>query len=112
MRALRVALRLTADGHLVTVEVGVECRTNERMKLDRLAFDQYWLERLDTEAMQRRCTVQHDRMLANDFFENIPDFSALALDKAFGRLDRRRFATQLQLREDERLEQLERHLLR
>jgi hypothetical protein len=28
------------DSHLVTVEVGVECRADERVQLDRLTFDQ------------------------------------------------------------------------
>ncbi|KFB72911.1 MAG: hypothetical protein AW09_001872 [Candidatus Accumulibacter phosphatis] len=37
--------------HLVTVEVGVECRANQRMQLDRLAFDQRRLEGLDAETV-------------------------------------------------------------
>src|SRR5210317_2404599 len=51
-------------------------------------------------------------MLTNDFLEDIPDFRSFALHEALRRLDRGRFAAQLQLREDERLEELERHLLR
>ncbi len=35
-------------GHLVTVEVGVERRTNERMDLERAAFNQSRLECLNT----------------------------------------------------------------
>ena len=68
-------------GHLVTVEVSVERGTDERMQLDGLTLDQHRLERLDAETVQRRCAVQHDRVLANDFFEDIPDFGALALDE-------------------------------
>ena len=79
-------------GHLVTVEVGVECRTNERMQLDSLAFDEDRLERLDAETVQGRCTVQHDRVLADDLLENIPDLRSLALDEALGCLDGRRLA--------------------
>jgi hypothetical protein len=45
-------------GHLVAVEVGVEGRADQRVKLDRLAFDQHGLERLDAEAVQRRRAVQ------------------------------------------------------
>jgi len=41
-------------GHLVAVEIGIECRAHQRMQLDRLAFDQHRLERLDAQAMQRR----------------------------------------------------------
>src|SRR3546814_15819639 len=42
------------DGHLVAVEVGVEGRAHQRVKLDLLAFDQHWLERLDAETVKRR----------------------------------------------------------
>src|SRR6185295_5529869 len=97
--------------HLVTVEVGVERRADERMQLDRLAFDEHGLERLDAEAVQRGLAVQENRMLADDFLEDVPDFRAFALDQALRGLDGRRVATDLQLLEDERLEELERHLL-
>ena len=64
-------------GHLVTIEVGIERRTYEWVQLDSLAFDQDRLECLNAESMQRRGTVQHDRVLANHFFKNIPDFRDL-----------------------------------
>ena len=99
-------------GHLVTVEVGVERRADERMQLDGLAFDEHRLERLDAQAMQRRRAVQQHRMFADDFFEDVPDFRTFTLDQALGGLDGRRVATDLQLLEDEGLEELERHLLR
>src|SRR5688572_32195009 len=51
-------------------------------------------------------------MLADDLLEDVPDLGTLALDQALRGLDRRRLAAQLQLREDERLEELERELLR
>ena len=38
-------------GHLVTVEVGIERRTNKRMQLDRLAFDQHRLKGLNAKTM-------------------------------------------------------------
>ena len=44
--------------HLVTIEVGVECRTYERVKLDCLSFDKFWLECLNTKTVQRRSTVK------------------------------------------------------
>src|SRR5688572_22891896 len=62
--------------------------------------------------MQRRRAVQQNRMFADDFFEDVPDFRTFTLDQALGGLDGRRVATDLQLLEDEGLEQLERHLLR
>ena len=52
----RLELRLERQGHvhghLVAVEVGVEGGADQRMKLDRLAFDEDRLERLDAEAVQ------------------------------------------------------------
>jgi len=46
------------DGHLVAVEVGVERMTDERVHLDRLAFDEHRLESLDAQAVERRRAVQ------------------------------------------------------
>ena len=83
--------------HLVAVEVGVERGAHQRMQLDRLAFDQYRLERLDAEAVQRGRAVQHDRMLADHLLEDVPDFRALSLHQPLGGLDGRRQAAQLQL---------------
>ena len=65
--------------HLVTVEVGVECRAHQRMQLDRLAFDQDRLESLDTQTVQRRRAVQHHRMLAYHLFEDVPHDRALPI---------------------------------
>src|SRR6202035_818836 len=91
---------------------GVEGGADERMKLDRLALDQDRLERLDAEAVERRRAGQQNRVLADHLFENVPDLRSLFLDHALGRLDRAGEAVELELRIDERLEQLERHLLR
>jgi hypothetical protein len=60
-------------GHLVTVEVGVEGRADQRVQLDGLAFDQDRLEGLDAQTVQRRRAVQHDRVFLDDFFEDVPD---------------------------------------
>ncbi len=51
---LRFERQRDVHGHLVAVEVGVEGGADQRMKLDRLAFDQHRLERLDAEAVERR----------------------------------------------------------
>ena len=45
------------NGHLVSVEVGVEGSADQRMKLDGLTFYQHRLERLDTQTVQRRRAV-------------------------------------------------------
>ena len=97
--------------HLVAVEVGVERGAHQRMELDRLALDQHRLERLDAKAVQRRRAVQQHRMLADHLLEDVPHLGALLFDHAFGRLDGGRHAVELELRVNERLEQLERHLL-
>src|SRR6185437_7786972 len=108
---LRLDRQRHVNSHLVAVEVGVECRTDQRMQLDRLAFDQLRLERLDAETMQGRRTVQQHRMLADHLFDDVPHLRFFALDQLLRRLDGGGFATRLQLGEDERLEQLQRHLL-
>ena len=109
---LRLDRQRNVHGHLVAVEVGVERRADERMQLDRLALDQHWLERLDAQAVQRRRAVQQDRVLLDDLLEDVPDHRRAGLDFLLRRLDRRRDAHGLEAREDERLEQLERHQLR
>ena len=100
------------DGHLVAVEVGVEGRADERVQLDRLALDQHRLERLDAEAVQRRRAVQQHRVFADHLVEDVPDLGAFLFHELLGLLDRRRQALGFQPRVDERLEELERHLLR
>ena len=70
---LRFERQRHVHGHLVAVEVGVERRADERMQLDRLAFDQHRLERLDAQTVQRRRAVQQHRMLTDHLFEDIPD---------------------------------------
>ena len=99
-------------GHLVAVEVGVEGRADQRMQLDGLALDEGRLERLDAQTMQRRRAVEQHGMLANDLVEHVPDLALLLLDELLGLLDGGSLAHGLQPRVDERLEQLERHLLR
>src|SRR5690606_25431059 len=68
------------NSHLVTVEVGVVRGANQRVQLDGLAFDQYRLERLNTQTVQGRRTVQQYRVFADDFGENVPDLGQFALD--------------------------------
>ena len=97
-------------GHLVAVEVGVEGRADQRMQLNGLALDERRLERLDAQAMQRRRTIEQHGVLA-DAVEHVPNLALLLLDEFLGLLDGGRLAHGLQPRVDERLEQLERHLL-
>ena len=82
------------------------------MDADRLAFDQHRLECLDAETMQRRRAVEQHRVFADDVFEHVPHFGTLQFDHLFGLLDGRDETALFELVVDERLEQLERHLLR
>ena len=114
----RPCLELGLDGqrnvhrHLVAVEVRVERRAHQRMKLYRLAFDQHGLERLNAEAMKRGRPVEENRVFANHLFQDVPDLGTLSLDQPLRGLDCRGETAKLKLSEDERLEQLQRHLLR
>ena len=74
-------------GHLVAVEVRVERVTDERMHLDRLALDERRLERLDAEAMERRCAVQQHRVLLDHLFQDVPDLALHLVDVPLRRLD-------------------------
>ena len=108
---LRLDRQRHVHRHLIAVEVGVVRDADQRMQLNRLAFDQHRLERLDAEPMQRRRAVEQHRMLADDLVEDIPNVLALFLDHLLGALDGRDVALFFELVVDERLEQLERHLL-
>ena len=97
--------------HLVTVEVGVKCRTYERMQLDRLTFYQDRFESLNTESVQCRSTVQHHRMLFDHFFQHIPHLGIQPLHQLLGILDILGNASGHQFFHHKRLKQLDRHLL-
>ena len=81
------------------------------MQLDGLAFHQHRLERLNAEAVQRGSAVQQNGMVLDDLFENVPNHRILLLHQFLGLLDGGAMAALFQAMIDERLEQLERHLL-
>ena len=99
-------------GHLVAVEVGVERRADERVDLDGLALDEDGLEGLDAETVERRRAVEEHRVVADDFLERVPHLGHAGLDELFRRLDGRGEALLLEAVVDERLEELDGHLLR
>ena len=109
---LRFQRQRDVHGHLIAVEVGVERRADQRVQLDRLALDQQRLERLDAQAVERGRAVEQDRVLLDDLFEDVPHLGTFLLDQLLRALDRGDQAALFQLVVDERLEQLERHLLR
>ena len=98
--------------HLVAVEVGVIGGAYQRMKLNRFAIDENRLEGLDAKPVQRRRAVEQDRMLTDDFIEDVPHFGHFALDHFFGALDGRDKAALFELVVDKGFEKLEGHLLR
>jgi hypothetical protein len=79
---------------------------------DGLAFHEHRLEALHAETVQRRSAVQQHRVVLDDLFENVPDLGLLLLDELLGALDRLNVAAVFELADDERLEQLQRHVLR
>ena len=99
------------DSHLIAVEVSIERCANERVNLNGLAFNENWLEGLDAKTMQRRSTVQHDRVFLDDIFEDVPHLRATTFDHALCRLDVLREFSIDKLLHDERLEQFECHEL-
>ena len=98
--------------HLVTVEVGVERGTNERMELDGTAFYEDRLKCLDTESVERRSTVEHNRMILDNVFEDIPYDIGSTLYHSLCCLDVLRMSFEDETLHYERLEELKSHLLR
>ncbi len=108
---LRFQRERHVDRHLVAVEVSVESRTDQRMQGDRLALDEYRLERLDRKAVKRRRAVEHDGMVLDDLIQDVPHLDVRAFHHALGALDRVHKTAFAQLADNERFEQLERHFL-
>ena len=112
----RLSLRLRGqrdvDRHLVAVEVGVECGAAQGVQLERAALDEHGLERLNAQTVERRCAVEHDRVVFDDDFECVPDLGALLVDHFLGGLDVVGNAILDELFHDERAEELDGHFLR
>ena len=109
---LRFRGQRDVDGHLVAVEVGVECGAAQGVQLERAALDEHGLERLNAQTVERRCAVEHDRVVFDDDFECVPDLGALLVDHFLGGLDVVGNAVLHQLFHNERTEELNRHFLR
>src|ERR1700693_1255565 len=84
---LRLVRERYMDRHLVTVEVSIECRTDQWMQLNSTTFNQNRFKGLNTQAVQRWCTVQQNWMIFNDLFQHIPHFWFDTLYKTLGALD-------------------------
>ena len=68
-------------GHLVTVKIGVERRADQRMQLNCFAFYQNRLKSLNAQPVQSGRAVQHHRVFADHFIQNIPYFRTLFFNK-------------------------------
>ena len=82
------------------------------MQLDCLTFYQDRLKCLDTQTMQCRSTVQHNRMLFNNVFQYIPYFCLETLYHFLSTLDIMSRTICNQFFHNERFEQLDCHLFR
>ncbi len=98
-------------GHLVAVEVGVERGTCQRVQLDCLTLDHARLERLDTQTVKCRGTVQKHRMALHHMLQDIPYHRLLAVYYLLGRLHGLDDAALYELADDERFVQLGGHQL-
>ena len=110
---LRLQRQRHVHRHLVAVEVGVECRADQRMQLDRLALDQHRLEAPGCRggAGSARGSAAPDAR--GSPLRGCPTPPAApSRPCAWPALMVVGHAVELELRVDERLEQLERHLLR
>ena len=100
------------NGHLVTIEVGVEGRTCERVELDGFAFDHSWLEGLDTKSMEGRGTVKENRMTLHHVLKDVPDDRILSVHDLLRGLHCLDDSSFDELADDEWLVELGRHELR
>ena len=100
------------DSHLVAVEVSVEGRTHQRMQLDGLTLYQDRLKGLDTQSVQGRGTVQHNRMLFDNILQHIPYLRLQSLYHLLGILYIVGGSVGNQLLHNKGLKQLNGHFLR
>ena len=100
------------NSHLVTVEVGVERSTCQRVELDSLTLDELRLERLDTQTVKCRSTVQEHGVTLHYVLQNVPDHGFTTVNDLLGALDGLHDAALDELADDERLVELGCHELR
>ena len=100
------------NGHLVTVEVGVERGTSQWVKLNSLTLYKFRLESLNTQTVKCRRTVQHDRVSLHNILENVPDNGFATINNLLGTLDGLHDTALDELANDERLVEFGCHQLR
>ena len=98
-------------GHLVAVEVGVECRTSQRVQLYGLAFNHSRLECLDTKAVKCRGTVKQHRVTLHHIFKDVPYHGFAAVNNLLGTFNGLHNAALYKLAYNKRLVKLGSHIL-
>jgi hypothetical protein len=98
--------------HLVTVEVGIEASAGQWVKHNGIAFHKDRLKRLNTHSMKSWGPIEQNRMLMNNFLQNVPDLVITTLNHPLGTFYRISKAMSLELANYERLVQLKRYSLR
>ena len=98
------------DCHLVTIVVGVETVSDERMKLDSFTIDELWLESLDGETVERWGTVKEDIFAFDNFVKSIPNHGFALLNHARCGTDVVSIFILNEPRNDEWLKEFKRHL--
>ena len=71
------------NGHLVTIEVCVERRTHNWMKLYSVPFNEFWFERLYGYPVKSWSSVQKDHFPFYNLFQNLPGFRHFLFDNGF-----------------------------
>ena len=100
------------DRHLVAVEVGIKGGARQWMQLDGLALHQHRVKGLNAQTVEGRGTIEHNRVILDNFFQNVPYLGALPFNQFLGRFHRLDVPLFLQLHNNEGLEQLHGHVFR
>ena len=108
----RIITQRQVNRHLVTIEVGIERCTSQRVQLNSFTFNHMRLESLNTQTVQSRRTVQQYRMTFHDMFQDIPDHRLLAVYNLLCRFYSLHNTTFNQLTDDKRLVKLCSHQFR
>src|ERR1035437_2726698 len=104
-----IALPSTSTGS--NAGIPIERAENQRVNLDRLACLRSRLKRLNPEPVQGGRAIQQNRMVLDALFQDVPHHRVLLLHQFLGLLDGGAVAALFEAVIDERLEQLQRHLL-
>src|SRR5512137_677218 len=100
------------NSHLIPIEIGIKCRTDQWMKLYRLPLNENRFEGLNTESVQSRSSVQHNRVLANHLIQCIPYFGSLLFHHLFCTFHGGHISLFLKAVIDKWFKKLQGHLLR